>query len=664
MSINRRECLKYADPGLPFDLGSGLLYASQLEYITRSAVKNIAGRRVLLLYIYNRVRLSEGCNVPEYILYQYRNDYITLQIEDGGKQRWRVASLDNLGSRYMYLSKKCAFYRRSDEQRVTRFCEHPEKTGFDALEELQNGIKAVRLDARTKAKERRIIARMEPIPATPRGLRGWIHREILPHYIFYDYIRGKQTKGYCTACRQDILVSGAKHNAQGKCPNCGKSIKFKASRRATKVWDRDTVQCIHKISDNEVVVRIFKVDCSLRDWRQPDLTVRENARIFVRQSRSEAVMSEPYYYASGKGKLTDWKRGCRPQFSYYQYSFECDICGYLYTNDLGKALAGTPWQYCQLADFADYDRDRLEVAPYLRAYCEYPSLEFLVKLKLNKLAEQLVYSRDGIPISKYGRNLREVLGIWPEDLPLLQTLNANARQLELCQDLRTQSVHPDEALITWYTKNRIFSKDDILTPLMYTTPYKLMRYAEEQYKRLKTFKGKYGGIRYEGVRKVLSEYKDYLIMGRGLNFNLTDSFVLFPRNLQVSHDQSSKLYDTKKSSIYRKVIRGAYEGLLGQYHYANDEFTLIPPKTANEIVKEGHTLHHCVNTYVERVAKGKCIVLFIRRNDSINDPFYTVELQNNRVTQVYGMDHCKPTPEVNNFINLWTANRLQVRKAG
>jgi hypothetical protein len=115
--------------------------------------------------------------------------------------------------------------------------------------------------------------------------------------------------------------------------------------------------------------------------------------------------------------------------------------------------------------------------------------------------------------------------------------------------------------------------------------------------------------------------------------------------------------------VYNKAIRSAYKGLLEQYRFAHEEFTLMPPKTASEIVKEGHALHHCVHTYVERVAEGRCVILFVRRSDNIKAPYYTVEIQDNRIIQVHGLHHRKPTPEVTQFLSMWKAKKLQAVNA-
>jgi hypothetical protein len=661
MAMRKRNCLAFADPGLRFRKNDGLLLIKEKRHIVRAGVRNISGRRVLILYFYNREKAAAGIFEPEYALFQRGDDYITLQRLEDGEVKWRKASTDNLGKSGACFTKTCAFGGLRDEQLVTRFCKIMGKTGFGALNALQAEIMAVRRTKRIMARERSIIGRMKPLPPVPRGLKGWIHREVLPHYVLYDYRGGgKPAPGYCTACRRDVLVNGAKHCKEGKCPRCGKAVTFKASGRAKRVWDRKTAQVLQKTGENELVLRIFKIYNDLCDWRKPKLTYRENARFFIRRTDGNGVRIEPYYYSHNAGKLTNWKKGTRPRFSSYQETFEGDICGYLYCKSLGSALAGTPWQYSQLDRFYQSGSEPMEVIPYLRAYLKYPAVEYLVKLGLTKLAEQIVYSYgDTKIINENGRTLREALGIGPEDLPVLQKVNADTGQLRLYQGLKKQGVRADERLLVWYRERGISSNEDVLLPLRYATPGKLMRYADAQYERLKDCKNHYGVRRYDKPSRVLSEYRDYLETGGSLGYDFTDSFVLFPKNLPEAHDQASKLYDTKKKTMFDEAIRGAYAGLWEQYCFTKDGLTLIPPETADEIVKEGHALRHCVHTYVERVAKGKCVILFVRRTENVKEPYFTVELSDGRVAQIRGQQNGEPPPEVQKFLGLWERKKLR-----
>jgi len=658
--MNKRECRKLADPGLRFSPGSGVLFVEKIEHIVRSAVKNIAGRRTLVLYFYNRKEVTEGYAEPVYTLFQCRDDYITLEQSADGKEKWREASLDNLGARYAYFTKGCAFYLHSDELAVTRFCKIPEAAGFDALNALQAAIMCVRLNRRIVERERKIIERMKPVPVIPRGLKGWIHREVLPHYVFYDYTRGgKPMKGYCTACRSDVIVSGAKHNSPGICPCCKKKVTFKASGRAKRVWDRATVQVLQRVNNNELVLRIFKLNNWLRDWRQPGFSMYESTRVFIRYNDAKELKVEVYYYDYCKGTSIHWVKGERPRFSHYQYNFECDYCGRLYCDNLDSTLDGTPWQYSQLGLFARIDDSPMEVIPYLRAYIKYPAIEYLVKLGLTNLACSVIYTHDGAKqINMDGANYKDALGADAEGLSVLQTINADIKQLELYQHLVTQGIRADGKLLTWYRERNVLRKEDILVPLALMTPVNLMRYIDEQFERSKGYRTQYGGRRYESPGKTAADYRDYLSIGGKLGFNFSDGFVLFPKKLPEAHDQAANLYEDKKISIFSEMIQKAHSALQAQYRFTKGGLTLTAPKSADEIINEGHTLHHCVHTYVERVAGGECVVLFIRRTDAINEPFYTLEVQGNRVIQIHGNHHCKPTPEVEKFLEQWKRKKL------
>lgn len=52
--IDKRACRKLAMPELEFNLNEGVLHVDGCPYIIRTAVRNIAGQRILMLYIYQR----------------------------------------------------------------------------------------------------------------------------------------------------------------------------------------------------------------------------------------------------------------------------------------------------------------------------------------------------------------------------------------------------------------------------------------------------------------------------------------------------------------------------------------------------------------------------------------------------------------------------------
>ena len=302
---------------------------------------------------------------------------------------------NHLGKSYNF-SGKCAFYSLTDEQRVTRFCKMPAKEGFLSLSALQGELLDQKWKKRKMQREKKIQSRMQTVGSLPRDMNGFMRRETLPRYIFYDYHRGKAPiPGYCTACRHEVEIVGAKHNKAGICPRCKKPITFKSRGKRGYITDRSTAQVIQRTGENELVIRFVKAYCSYRKEDTPSFSVYENARLFLTWNEGKLVKWEPFYYSYNPHGLTPWCKGERPVFSRYQYCFEADDCGYLYHRNLDSELKGTPWQYAALKEYYFGDRTPLYVASYLKEYLYHPMLEYLVKCRLYRLATYVVYGEGG-----------------------------------------------------------------------------------------------------------------------------------------------------------------------------------------------------------------------------------------------------------------------------
>ena len=654
--MRKKELRKHADPGLRFSPGHGLLHTEVLNYIIRAAVKNIGGQRVLTVYVYDRQSAAQGNNAPRYTVFQSRQEYITAEHMEGGALRWRSACLYNLLFSG-YQRKEYTFYTQKDRDCVTRFCAVKSRLGLEALDKLQSKIMEVRLRERTITRERKILETMEHVPTAPRDLKGWIHREILPAYVFYKYRKGKKRfDGWCTACRHDVQVADARHNAEGRCPRCGRTVIFKPFSRISCLYDRATGQVIQHTGEKELLVRIFKADKHYRSYRDAEAIIWENARFFVRWDDDGEVSIDPYYY-SYSGITTRWHRGERPFMNPYARSFEQDTCGNIYLRGLDSVLAGTPWQYSQLQAFYKHDREPMEVLSYLRQYFLHPFIEYFVKLGLHNLAKYAVYG--GYGMNMEGKNPREILGVEPEDIPLLQSLDANSRQLRLLHTLRKQGLRPEEPLLRWYGEHEISNMDNLLSPLRYTTSFKLTRYIDGQFERLRSFKTENGRRRYEKLSNVLSEYCDYLRIGKTLGYDLKNTFVLFPSDLRIAHDTAARLDQAKKDAVIEQAISVAYPALEKMYSYSHGGFSIVVPKSAKEIVAEGHALRHCVGSYTTSVAKQKCAILFLRRTDDINAPFVTLRVQDGRLEENRGLCNGEPAPAAKAFLKRWEREVLQ-----
>lgn len=654
--LDKRICRKYADPSYRFSPSNGIFYLPDIQYVVRAAVKNIGSRRTLVLYLYASKDIIENRFVPTFTVFQTKEDFITLEMAQDGSSKWLASPTGSLQRDYRFESK-CAFYSKGDNDTVVRYCDNKWQNGFDALSRLQDRLKGQAELENMYAKERKIIKRMKVVPALPRGFSNWVSHSVIPHYIFYDYDRKGPVNGYCTACQQNVKATAAKHNKTGVCPHCKSQVTFKCRSRRGNLSDKKTAQVIQRVGENEMLIRIVKTYVWYSGQDVPQISLRENARLFCGWDGQKITKEEPFYFSYSKGILTHWVKGFRPVFSHYQYSFEADTCGHLYPKNLDDALGGTPWKYSQLKTYSQKEPDPFYLLDYLKEYLRYPVIEYLVKLRLYRLASYAVYG-DGYyrynhikPIDLGGKNIKEVLGLDKRYLPLLQEVNPGSRQMLMIKAFLREGVQPHAELLKWCGEVGVGDAGDVSTALCYMTPHKLMQYADEQFAKHR--KKNFASPGYANMATLLSDYCDYLSMCSALDYDLQNSFVLYPRSLPEAHNWVNDLSDTDCAEAYDRAIAKAFSPLQKRYQFENRDYMVVPPHSAQEIVTEGQKLHHCVGRYVKNVVRHECIILFIREKAAPEKPYCTVELKQGAIVQARVYDNESPPFKVNHFIEQW-----------
>ena len=114
-----------------------------------------------------------------------------------------------------------------------------------------------------------------------------------------------------------------------------------------------------------------------------------------------------------------------------------------------------------------------------------------------------------------------------------------------------------------------------------------------------------------------------------------DDLVETVNHLQVERDRWYRLKEQERFEKLQKDFE-AQKKSWEKLHYKNDEFVVISPKTPSDLSTEGLLLNHCVKSYVESVAHGITTVLFIRKAEDIDSPFYTMEVNEGQIRQVHG----------------------------
>ena len=508
-------------------------------------------------------------------------------------------------------------------------------------------------------REKEIISRMSGVPAMPRGLKGWIHKSVMPAYFFYNYKRGgMDVPGVCSSCGHEIHLSGVKMGNKGICPYCKRGLIMKPrSRRGCCMTDRNTCQVIQNTGNGELVIRIIKAYYIYKGDR-PEICIYENARQFIYLDADGKVCYEDYYYSYNGGILTNWKKGFRPVFSYWQYNFEADTSGHLYSRNLPDSLRDTPWRYCPIADFYSHFREPMEPLPFLAAYLNHPRLEHLVKTGFWHLASDITYRYGSNCLDESQSRTHRILKVSAEDAAFLKGLDADISTLKVFQEYT--GLKDRQRLLVWQLEHDV--NRDILPILKYMTVHKFLRYIEKQYGFLRLRRTPNGTLRYKKMQTLVTEYRDYLEMcHKKLGYDMKNSFVLYPKDLQKSHDKAARRIKRKKDAKMKRDFTAVYRELSGKLDFERDGLKIVYPATPDDVIAEGHALHHCVGDYVERVAGKKCIILFLRKSSDEEKSFYTIEVRGNEAVQVQGMGHCEMTPEVEKFIKDWERKVLSSR---
>lgn len=138
------------------------------------------------------------------------------------------------------------------------------------------------------------------------------------------------------------------------------------------------------------------------------------------------------------------------------------------------------------------------------------------------------------------------------------------------------------------------------------------------------------------------DYKDYLRMVTEMEYEKYDKY---PKFLRTMHDIVARNYNIKLDDIQKKQWVDKAEEQLQKYKYTYNGYKIIVPTEPSELIKEGNVLSHCVGSYIGRVLKGQCDILFLRESRDESHPLVTIEVVGDRISQARGKMNYPPTEE-------------------
>ena len=149
-----------------------------------------------------------------------------------------------------------------------------------------------------------------------------------------------------------------------------------------------------------------------------------------------------------------------------------------------------------------------------------------------------------------------------------------------------------------------------------------------------------------------NEYDDYISMTINTGVTPDTELLALPRNLQKAHDEAVGKFTTIKAAEEFEAFKDVY-AKIRKFEYFGDRYCVVAPKSVLEIIEEGKALHHCVGNYAGTVLNGKTVILFVRKVDYPNTPFFTIEYKNEAAAQCRGIRNESAPEEIKQFLDEW-----------
>lgn len=136
---------------------------------------------------------------------------------------------------------------------------------------------------------------------------------------------------------------------------------------------------------------------------------------------------------------------------------------------------------------------------------------------------------------------------------------------------------------------------------------------------------------FKTLNSFMTELRDYLDMCTSMDIKPT----LYSSYLKQTHDITSRNYEVKLTEEQAEMFENAYKGF-ENYTTKDKKYSVIRPKNADDVKHEGSELNHCCSSYIGKVLKRNCLIIFLRKTDKLDKSLVTIELNNKAIVQARG----------------------------
>lgn len=628
---------------------NGMMYTE--TYFTYGYTICILNNNILSMTIYN---YNDGCAEYRIFIDAENHDYIAEKFTNNEwyrstakpstlYPRWDnsklfIADEDSIIAAVKWLGK----YKQDIESHFRRICEYVDSIGERRLKAKHDKIR------------KSIDDTMLQIRPLPKDFQDWADK--IPfkesRYIMYQYSRKKYMDGYCTHCKKQVKVLGAKHQGKGICPNCKSRVTFLAAGRTSEFTDEKKLIYIQPGKDGEIIFRYFQC---FRDYENNGYKL--SCYETIKETEREFYFADKIYRYDAYGN--------HPHNWYQVYDRHIYERGYVYNRNMKRVLkeAVKKYKHIQYIPIAKMLRNigTVSAAQFYISVIDNPEIEYLVKLGLYRLCTEVI-NDEYTELGNISGNILKELKLNKQDIQYIRQHDMGYKDILLYNDCKKYdvSLFPE---IKNFLKNYADTSSRRLFEIMeYVRWEKIKPYIEEQ---MPNYTNRWWGSDIYKRGLIVSDWYDYIENCKQLGYDMRDTKVVRPKNLQERHDAVMEFMRLKQQEANSQKIRYRYYENVYTLSYSDKKYSVILPSNIYDIKYEGDELHHCVYTnYASRVAEGRSIILFIRKNSEFYKPFVTLEINPETYEQVQmrGYDNCVPDKEVQAFYKKYESKVLNKLK--
>lgn len=515
------------------------------------------------------------------------------------------------GAEYYYYTDSWKFASKKDEKIAEDYLR------TYAVGSFENDVTWLKKQRAVNRKGDKIAKMMSIVEPVPERAEQWLDEEIFPeHYLFVS--DEEATRKYtCTKCGGKSWTKKKYKNYQMTiCPKCGAEVKVeKKNNTKFKYANVIILQAIPKAG--VWVERQFRAEA----WWSPNgkrIDLHENIRAMISRGENYGKV----YYGTEKN-ADEWQQDWWDKNTREQHF----VNSYLYPYNLDEVLPYGNMEHSGMDVLAKQNL-KFHVNKMIVQHGSRPYLEYLIKMGMTTLAVEIInqYGWWGDPsaLNPRGRRLSELLRLDGNRANRMKELNGGLDMLSWLQYEAAAGVKISGESLEFLGKKKVSPDDckEILTELRSVN--RMVNYMKKQ----KIAPG-----------KLVQTWRDYLRMAQEEGYDTTDDIVRLPKDLKARHDELVEIRNARRDEAERKRNAAKYKALdkqimehmteVKKYFYEDDMYMIIPAGTCEELMEEGRTLHHCVgasDTYMKRMAEGVSWILFLRKKEELEKPYYTIEI--------------------------------------